>query len=262
MRDQIIERLRKIELENKVVILYACESGSRAWGFPSADSDYDIRFIYVHPRDWYLTIQDKRDVLEFPLVQSFDFSGWDIRKALGLFRRSNPPFLEWLGSPIVYQEKGSFASHLRDLSKQYYSPASCIYHYLHMAQGNYRDYVRGEDIRLKKYFYLLRPILAIEWIEQGNGVAPTAFSTLLEGIALKTDLKQEINGLMALKEAGGEADRVPQSPMVNQFIETELKRLTNQTQNYQNSPASFEVLDEIFRTTLREAHLLEAGKEL
>ena len=95
MRDQIIERLRKIELENKVVILYACESGSRAWGFPSADSDYDIRFIYVHPRDWYLTIQDKRDVLEFPLVQSFDFSGRDIRKALGLFRRSNPHF--WSG---------------------------------------------------------------------------------------------------------------------------------------------------------------------
>jgi predicted nucleotidyltransferase len=198
--------------------------------------------------EWYLTIQDKRAVLEFPIDDNLDFSGWDIRKALGLFRRSNPPLLEWLGSPIVYQEKGDFANRLRVLSKEYYSPTSCIYHYLHMAQGNYKDYVRGEDIRLKKYFYLLRPILAIKWIEQGYGVAPTAFSSLLEHVALEPTLKQEIIRLMTLKETGAEADRVPQSPMVNQFVEAELERLSNQTQTYQYNPAPFEVLDNIFRT--------------
>lgn len=252
MRDQISGHLRKIELENQVVIVYACESGSRAWGFPSVDSDYDIRFIYVHPRDWYLTIQDKGAVLEFPIQANLDFSGWDIRKALGLFRRSNPPLLEWLGSPIVYQERVNFAKRLRELAKEYYSPAACIYHYLHMAQGNYRDYVRGEDIRLKKYFYLLRPILAIKWIEQGYGVAPTAFSTLLEHVPLDPALKLEIDRLMRLKETGSEADRGPQSPIVNQFVEAEVARLANQRATYQNNPAPFEVLDEIFRTALEE----------
>lgn len=254
MRSQIMERLQQIEVENNVVILYACESGSRAWGFPSADSDYDIRFIYIHPRDWYLTIQDKRDVLEFPMYENLDFSGWDIRKALGLFRRSNPPLLEWLGSPIVYQEKGNFANRLCELSKEYYSATACIYHYLHMAQGNYKDYVRGEDIRIKKYFYLLRPILAIKWIEQGYGVAPTAFSTLLEGTVMDITLKQEINRLMRLKENGSESDRGPQSPIVNQFVETELERLAKQTQTYQNNAAPFEVLDDIFRTIWQEVN--------
>ena len=254
MRSQIMERLQQIEVENNVVILYACESGSRAWGFPSADSDYDIRFIYIHPRDWYLTIQDKRDVLEFPMYENLDFSGWDIRKALGLFRRSNPPLLEWLGSPIVYQEKGNFANRLCELSKEYYSATACIYHYLHMAQGNYKDYVRGEDIRIKKYFYLLRPILAIKWIEQGYGVAPTAFSTLLAGTVMDITLKQEINRLMRLKENGSESDRGPQSPIVNQFVETELERLAKQTQTYQNNAAPFEVLDDIFRTIWQEVN--------
>lgn len=252
MRSRILQRLQEIEIENNVSILYACESGSRAWGFPSVDSDYDIRFIYVHPKDWYLTIQEKRDVIEFPLDGNLDFSGWDIRKALGLFRRSNPPLLEWLGSPIVYQEKGNFAKQLRELAKQYYSPASCMYHYLHMAQGNYKDYVRGNDIRLKKYFYLLRPLLAIQWIEQGYGVAPTAFSTLLEKVVVDSELKTEINRLMMLKESGSEADRGPQSPLVNQFIEAELKRLETETKGYQGDFAPFELLDEIFRAVWQE----------
>jgi predicted nucleotidyltransferase len=253
MHNQIIERLQQIETDENIIILYACESGSRAWGFPSADSDYDIRFIYVHLMEWYLTVQEKRDVLEFPINENLDFSGWDIRKTLGLFRKSNPPLLEWLGSPIVYQEKGNFANRLRELSKEYYSPTSCIYHYLHMAQGNFKDYVRGEDIRLKKYFYLLRPILAIKWIEQGYGVAPTKFSTLLEHVVTDSTLKEEINHLMKLKETGSETDRGQHVPIINQFIEAELSRLEIQIKDYQNNPAPFELLDEIFRSTLKIA---------
>jgi predicted nucleotidyltransferase len=117
-----------------------------------------------------------------------------------------------------------------------------------MAQGNYKDYVRGGDIRIKKYFYLLRPILAIKWIEQGLGVAPTAFSTLLERVITDVTLKAEIARLMELKASGSEIDRGPQSLLVNRFVETELTRLEMQTQYQQNSPAPFEILDDIFRT--------------
>jgi len=103
MRDTILSRLDQIETQHGVKILYACESGSRAWGFPSTDSDYDVRFLYVHPAEWYLSVDEKRDVIERPLTpENFDIGGWDLRKALRLFRKSNPPLLEWLGSPNIY----------------------------------------------------------------------------------------------------------------------------------------------------------------
>lgn len=105
IRREILARLKQIEKDEDVDIFYACESGSRAWGFPSADSDYDVRFIYSRPTDWYLSIDEKRDVIELPIVDEIDISGWDVKKALKLLRKSNPPLLEWLQSPIVYKNK-------------------------------------------------------------------------------------------------------------------------------------------------------------
>ncbi len=102
MENKIKIQLKKIEREHKVKILYAIESGSRVWGFASQDSDFDVRFIYVHHKDWYLSIESKRDVIEMPLEGDLDINGWDLTKALGLFRKSNPPLYEWLQSPIVY----------------------------------------------------------------------------------------------------------------------------------------------------------------
>ena len=107
MHKRIVESLRQIECEEDVTILYACESGSRAWGFESTDSDYDVRFIYLRKTPWYLTIQNKRDVIERPISDELDIAGWDLPKALGLFRKSNPPLLEWLRSPVVYLEEAS-----------------------------------------------------------------------------------------------------------------------------------------------------------
>src|ERR1041385_1670822 len=202
MKDKIIEHLQKINLKEEVVIFYACESGSRAWGFPSADSDYDVRFLYVHPVEWYLSIVEGRNVIERQAGHQLDINGWDLKKALGLFRKSNPPLFEWLNSPIVYQEKFTIASQLRELAKIYYSPSACIHHYLHMAQGNMREYLKGERVWVKKYFYVLRPILAIKWIEQGYGVAPTSFEMLLERIIPPSILKDEITTLIEQKSRG------------------------------------------------------------
>src|SRR5262245_14439257 len=134
-----VERsLDAIEEEEDVLVLLAVESGSRAWGFPSVDSDYDVRFVYLHRPRWYLSIdlEEQRDVIERPIQDDFDLSGWDIRKALRLFRRSNPPLLEWLQCTIVYRERCSLATHLRDLLPAFYSPRASFYHYLHMARGN------------------------------------------------------------------------------------------------------------------------------
>lgn len=99
MRKVIIEKLQQIEKQENVRILHAVESGSRAWGFESPDSDFDVRFIYVRPRDYYLKLEQTRDVLEFPINDLLDVNGWDLQKALRLLHRSNPSVFEWFKSP-------------------------------------------------------------------------------------------------------------------------------------------------------------------
>jgi len=252
MKEKIVENLKKIEAQESVVVFYACESGSRAWGFPSVDSDYDVRFLYLHHVDWYLSIEDKRDVIERPLDNQLDASGWDLRKALGLFRKSNPPLLEWLNSPIVYQEKFTIVSQLRELAKTYYSPSACIHHYLHMAQGNMREYLNGDQVWVKKYFYVLRPILAIKWIEQGYGVAPTSFGTLLERIIPNGGLKYEIEKLIEQKSMGAELDYGDRIPVISDFIEGELARLSEDQTQYKSDLVPFDLLNNLFRQALNE----------
>ena len=171
VRDTVNRCLDAIEREEGVRVLFACESGSRAWGFASPDSDYDVRFVYVQPRDWYLSIGDQRDVIERPIVDLYDVSGWDLRKALRLFRKSNPPMLEWLGSPIVYRERTTAAASLRRIAARSFSPRACAFHYLHMARGNYREYLQADALPLKKYLYVLRPLLA------GDGVGSVVRTT-------------------------------------------------------------------------------------
>ena len=222
IKTDVQQKLFEIERQENVCIFYACESGSRAWGFPSADSDYDVRFIYIHPRDWYLSIEDRRDVIERPLVENMDLSGWEIRKALRLFRKSNPPLLEWLRSSIIYQEKFSVAHKLRGLMPTFYSPRNCFHHYLHMAEGNFREYLRGEKVRVKKYFYVLRPLLGCRWIEAGLGAVPMEFGMLVEKVASSAILKQEIFSLLKRKQSGQELDFEPRIPVISDFIESNL----------------------------------------
>ncbi len=123
------KELRRIEQAYDVRVLYACESGSRAWSFASQDSDYDVRFLYVHSRDWYLSIEDRRDVIEEPISDSLDISGWELRKTLRILRKSNPPLLEWRKSPVVYAWDEEFVSEFKQLADEYYSPARCFQHY-------------------------------------------------------------------------------------------------------------------------------------
>jgi uncharacterized protein len=252
MRKKIVDAVKEIEAEENVVVFYACESGSRAWGFPSKDSDYDVRFLYVHPVDWYLSIMEKRDVIECPINDQLNLNGWDLKKALELFRRSSPPLLEWLDSPIIYQEKFTIASKMRELAKTYYSPSACVYHYLHMAQGNVREYLKGDRVWVKKYFYVLRPLLAIKWIEQGYGVAPTAFGTLLEQVVPAGELKDRIKELIEQKSRGDELDYGDRIPAISDFITAELSRLEEDQKQYKNNPAPVEMLDELFRKSLYE----------
>ncbi len=251
MHDCIGAELDRIEQTAGVRILYACESGSRAWGFASADSDWDVRFLYVRPTDWYLTIQTKRDVLERPMDDELDIAGWDLPKALGLFRKSNPPLLEWLQSPIVYRETGSAARRMRELLGVYYSPIACLHHYLRMAQRNHRDYLHGEVVWRKKYLYVLRPVLAMLWIERGLGPVPTEFGQLVDKLVEDPTLRQAIDALLAQKMAGHEMDRGPASPAISQFLEAELARFEEADAPPAESREP-DLLDGLFRAVLVE----------
>jgi predicted nucleotidyltransferase len=225
MFQAVADELRRIERQYGVQVLYACESGSRAWGFASRDSDYDVRFLYVQSRDWYRSIEDQRDVIEEPIHAGLDLSGWELRKALRLLRKSNPPLLEWLKSPVVYQQDERFIPEFRALAVEYYSPARCFQHYLHMASGNVREYLKGDMVWLKKYLYVLRPLLACRWIERQRGEVPMRFDDLVRGVVEEPDVRQGIAQLLVQKRAGEELDRAPKIESLSRFIAAELPRL-------------------------------------
>lgn len=223
MKDQILAALNRVEIDYGVRVLYAVESGSRAWGFASADSDYDVRFLYVHSVEWYLSVHEGRDVIEEMLPGDLDLSGWDLRKALRLLGKSNPPLLEWLWSPIVYREDAAFVSEVRRVAADGWSPRHCLHHYLSMARGNFRTYLQGERVRAKKYLYVLRPLLACRWIERRGELPPVEFDAL---VAEEKDsqLVGAIEELLRLKKFGAELDDLPREPVLHAFIDEELER--------------------------------------
>lgn len=252
--EEVCTALKDIERTQNVRILLACESGSRAWGFVSADSDYDVRFIYVRPRDWYLSVHEKRDVIERGVDErNFDLSGWDLKKALHLFCKSNPPLMEWLQSPTVYMEQFSAAQRLRDLIPRWHAPIAAFHHYLHMAQGNYREYLQGGEVRTKKYFYVLRPVLACKWIEEGLGVVPMEFKALVDRLLPAGPVRDEVDNLLAKKIAGNELISGPRIAVLNDFLDGEISRFAAVTSPHADKGRDVSELDRLFRETLEEA---------
>jgi len=250
-RLEINGRLTKIEKDENVRILFACESGSRAWGFPSTDSDYDVRFIYVHPAEWYLSIQDRRDVIERPLENLIDESGWELRKALRLLKKSNPPLLEWMQSSVIYRSDPNFVNEFKKLMTNYYSPRQCMYHYLHMAKGNIREYLKGERVWTKKYFYVLRPLLACRWIEAGLGVVPMEFQKLVDSDSCPCDIRMYIRRLLEDKLAGREMDEGPKIVAFHKFFDDEIRRIENIVKDISiGEQSDYELFNKLFRSTV------------
>jgi predicted nucleotidyltransferase len=224
-------RLLEIEAEQGVTILYAVEAGSRAWGIESVESDYDIRFIYAHHKNWYLNIFPKRDVIEYPITGGFDYSGWDLRKAFFLLNKSNPVFFEWMKSPVVYRRDDYFYPEVAGLSREYFSPIAAVYHYLNMARENYRRLLQADTVKLKKYFYVLRPLLACGWIEKYREAPPLEFETLAAGIP-PGELREEINGLLRKKRSGAELEAGPGPGAVNSFIEQSIRHFEDAAKTF------------------------------
>lgn len=252
MQKEIKEKLSYIEEDEHVNILFACESGSRAWGFASPDSDYDIRFIYVRPQNWYLSIENRRDVIEFPLDENdFDVSGWDLRKTLQLLYKSNPPLLEWLQSPIVYKSDREFQENLLTLGRKYFSEKSAGMHYLSIAKGNYKDYFKSNEVKLKKYLYVLRSLFAAEFVVNHGEVPPMEFQKLLEA-EQNIIIRPAIEDLLMKKRVTPELGMGERIRILDRYIEQELSRLEEkllQMPSSENKDVS--ELDEFFRMIVK-----------
>lgn len=249
----IVAKLKEIEEKEQIRVLCAIESGSRGWGFESKDSDYDVRFIFAHSLEWYLSIKDKKDVIEYPIYNKLDISGWDIKKALGLFKKSNPPLFEWLNSPIIYLEQGDFAQRLRELMPKFYSPISSMHHYLHMAQGNYKAYLKDKKVKLKKYFYVLRPIFACLWIESEKSMPPMEFEKLLSAQRLSQEVMSEIKELLKRKRSGIELNAEGRVEVIIDFLEEKLNYFENYVKKLTPSQSSKDdSLNKLFRETIKD----------
>ena len=221
MFHEIQNKLTEIEQTHNVRILYACESGSRAWGFPSTDSDYDVRFIYCLRKEQYLSIEDKKDTIDIPVNEVLDINGWDFRKSLRLFCNSNAPLYEWLQSSIIYKQDDSFLKTLKSLMSEYFSLRKGMHHYLGMAKNAWTE-LQGDEIKIKKYFYCLRPLLAACWIVDKQELPPMEFAIL------RTQVKDEhwqnaIDTLLKIKAQATEKTMTQPVPVLHAFIEEQME---------------------------------------
>ena len=206
-------------------ILLAVESGSRAWGFPSPDSDFDVRFVYAHDVDWYLSLDTRRDVIELPIEDDLDINGWDIKKALSLLLKPNPVLLEWLQSPITYRVDEGVKSRLMALAERTAHRRPLVHHYLHHGRAQFRDHIDGRaTVSLKRYLYVVRPALALKWIRQHpDRLVPMALPQLLSGLAMQGDAVSAIEDLIARKTRSRELGEGKRSSVLDDLALTEFE---------------------------------------
>lgn len=248
-------RLATIANEHQVNIIYACESGSRAWGFPSPDSDYDVRFIYAHPWTWYLALEEGDNVIDLPIEDSpvgvLDLGGWDLRKTLRLLRKSNPVIWEWLQSPICYQaeQTGSFRD-LQSIFDPFYSPLSACHHYLSICRNTMERELSGGHVRIKKYFYMLRPLLAAAWIERYHTVPPMELAPLLHLLDDQPEINNCIDVLMEQKQHTDEQIPITRIPELDGFLVRELARLQEAAKLLPSAKGNKAGLDKLFQEYL------------
>ena len=247
----IQEKLNEIEHKENVRILHCVESGSRAWGFASPDSDYDVRFIYVRPAEFYLKLEKTRDVIEWQLDDTLDINGWDLKKTMQLLHSSNPTLFEWNQSPIVYKTTDEW-HRISEIINRYFLMKSGLYHYLSTAKSNYREFLKGEIVKLKKYFYVLRPLLACRWILKEQTPPPMLFSELVES-CLEPGLKPVVEDLVRLKMQTPEIGEGKRIDVLNEYIDRSIEEIDALIKALpEECKQGWEELDQVFRSIVQE----------
>ena len=214
------EKLKEIEKEYNITVLWAVESGSRAWGFASPDSDFDVRFIYKRKVTDYLKLNPDRDVIELPIDDTWDVSGWDLDKTLKLLQKSNPTLFEWMQSPIVYVST-DFRQRIEKYMAECFSEERMLYHYLNTAKHDMKANLSGATVRPKKYFYALRPILACMWVQRFHSAPPVLFDQLYNSV-LPDELRSTVDYLLDLKKNGPEKMTITPIEEIHAFLNQQI----------------------------------------
>lgn len=247
MRNEIIKRLKEIEVIYNIDILYACESGSRAWGFPSIDSDYDVRFFYKHLPEWYLSIDDKKDTIT-DVGPVLDFAGWEVTKTLKLYKSSNSSLFEKLKSPIVYIDKSDFKEELNIIRREYYKPLSGMHHYVALTKGFMKEYVVSDKVLLKKYFYIIRSVLSAYWIAKFDEAPPMELEKL-RGVLEDDKVNEWIDEMLLEKLSNDESYCVLSSSVVNDYLDNTLTFINEKVEGYTyRSKGTSERLNKLLRS--------------
>ncbi len=246
----ILNKLKDIEEKENVKIIMAVESGSRAWGFASPDSDYDVRFVYVRTLQDYLRLEKTSDIIEWQLDDVLDINGWDLKKALQLMYDSNPSIFEWCASPIVYKGSKAF-DELKEIRRAYYSRKKSLYHYWHMANNNYQAYLQGTEVKIKKYFYVIRPLLAAKWIIDTKTQPPMLFSELMAA-ELPVELMATVKKLLEMKQNMPEMGLAPKIKVLDDFIDMELEAIKKAADEEDALNRDWALLDEFFLRMVKE----------
>lgn len=246
MKQIILQKLSELEQSENIKILYACESGSRAWGFASPDSDFDVRFLYTRNVNHYLSIAEMPDVVGLPVNEVLDIGGWDLRKALKLFLKSNGPLYEWLQSPVIYRQDNAFADEMRNLMPAYFSLRSGGNHYLSMANNTLRDDLQTDQVKLKRYFYALRPALACQWIVEKQTVPPMEFYQLRMLIS-DEKVQKNIDDLLEQKKTADEKAFIAPVSSLNEWLTDTLNYCREQMPLMPSEKKDADKLNEVFR---------------
>jgi len=246
MTETILQKLLEVEQSESIKILYACESGSRAWGFASPDSDFDVRFIYARPVDYYLSITDMPDFIDLPINDVLDIRGWDIRKALKLFLKSNISLFEWIQSPIVYREASDFANEIRNIMQEYLSPRASANHYSSLVFNTLRDDLQESEVKLKRYFYALRSTLACLWIVDRKTVPPMEFSKLRSLIS-DTHFQDTVDNLLVQKQTADEKTLIQPVPLLQTWLQDTLAYCQQQIPLLPSDRKQPDELNQLFR---------------
>ena len=222
--DEIDKRLASIISDHNVSIPWAIESGSRAWGFPSPDSDYDARMIYVRSIDQYLSPWTPRDVIEMPIEGEMDVNGWDLGKAIKLMLKGNAVVLEWLQSPIIYRGDENFRDQMLLLANQCGNRANTMRHYFHLGTQQWQRFLAMGDIApAKKLFYSARPALCLRWmrVHHERAIPPMEFQKLLHEAETPVEITDAFEHLVAAKAQTRELGNTEVSHEIRDFLNSE-----------------------------------------
>lgn len=247
--ENIKKILKDIEQKNKVKILYACETGSRAWGFPSPDSDYDIRFIYMHKRDWYLSLAERKDSIEV-MDGELDITGWDLKKSLLLLKKSNAALIERFQSPIEYYAVDGFKNEFKKLARTYYSPTAVFFHHYSLANNFWEEIKNAEEYKLKSWFYMVRSLLSCNWILNTETLLPMNIQELMK--YLDEDWKNRINKLIDLKKTVGEKYKHSKDEKVHKWVAVSIDMVEKLKENLKVNATDMSYLNNFFIKMLNE----------